>query len=377
MSSICAIADFSSRFLDFEALRSIGRAMLLRSRGERAAYINGGVGLLSCGQDCSLPFTLNVGAHRYTLLYDGAPTLPDAEGSHSQSQLILERFSEIGTDIFSELIGDYALIIFDEYDERLIIARDSLGARPLYFCTYRNGIAVSSEIKGLTALFTKGTRVCLDAYRSMLVAPSGTVGGAELFLDICELEASSFICIEKEDLKKERFSSLSYPQEATPPPPALDLRHIPPNLPLALCEAVIAFDHPQFDLYIPSQLAFIKSQRGKVELSYSEPFLEHDESYAYERADRLGMLFGIRATPALSGEREAISARLVRQYEKMLCEMLASLEARGNARRLFSLAGEVANELIKKERNPATRARIYALLLQTDFWIDNYRLSFC
>ena len=59
---------------------------------------------------------------------------------------------EVWDDTFPErLNGDFALAIFDERQQRLLLARDAMGIRPLYFFRSERLFAFASEIKALLA----------------------------------------------------------------------------------------------------------------------------------------------------------------------------------------------------------------------------------
>src|SRR4051812_22299262 len=61
----------------------------------------------------------------------------------------IERWQE---DAFAKLIGDFAIILWDAHDARLLLARDFLGNRPLHYHHNPGFLAVASMPKGLHAL---------------------------------------------------------------------------------------------------------------------------------------------------------------------------------------------------------------------------------
>jgi asparagine synthase (glutamine-hydrolysing) len=57
-----------------------------------------------------------------------------------------------GTDAIRRLIGDFALVLWDERERRLICARDVMGVRPLCYATGSDGrLLVASELRALLA----------------------------------------------------------------------------------------------------------------------------------------------------------------------------------------------------------------------------------
>jgi len=65
--------------------------------------------------------------------------------------LVLAACEASGEDFPKKLKGDFALAVFDSKQRKLILARDGLGARPLYYCRIKETVLFASEIKALLA----------------------------------------------------------------------------------------------------------------------------------------------------------------------------------------------------------------------------------
>ncbi len=63
--------------------------------------------------------------------------------------MVLEAFLEWDTDCFRRLRGMFALAIWCESRKRLVLARDRVGIKPLYFSRKGDDIYFSSELKGI------------------------------------------------------------------------------------------------------------------------------------------------------------------------------------------------------------------------------------
>lgn len=76
--------------------------------------------------------------------------------SDSDCEILLPLYKEYGTEMFSMLDAEYALIIYDGETEQYIAARDPIGIRPLYYGYSENGtIVFASEAKNLVKLVKK------------------------------------------------------------------------------------------------------------------------------------------------------------------------------------------------------------------------------
>jgi asparagine synthase (glutamine-hydrolysing) len=69
--------------------------------------------------------------------------------TNSDTEVVLEAFLEWDTECFRRLRGMFALAIWCESRKRLVLARDRVGIKPLYFSRKGDDIYFSSELKGI------------------------------------------------------------------------------------------------------------------------------------------------------------------------------------------------------------------------------------
>ena len=67
----------------------------------------------------------------------------------TDTEVILEAYHEWGIDCLTRLNGMFALALFDADTDRLILARDRAGEKPLFYRTDGRSIAFASELKAL------------------------------------------------------------------------------------------------------------------------------------------------------------------------------------------------------------------------------------
>jgi asparagine synthase (glutamine-hydrolysing) len=72
--------------------------------------------------------------------------ISSAEGkSLSDAALILQAYARWGEACIEHFIGEYALVILDELQDQMLLARDALGTRTLFYARYGTQIIIASE----------------------------------------------------------------------------------------------------------------------------------------------------------------------------------------------------------------------------------------
>jgi len=66
-------------------------------------------------------------------------------------RLLLEAYHRTGIDFLDGVDGDFAFVIWDDRERRVIAVRDRFGARPLFFEPSPTGVRLASEVKQLVA----------------------------------------------------------------------------------------------------------------------------------------------------------------------------------------------------------------------------------
>lgn len=69
--------------------------------------------------------------------------------SGTDTEVIVHAYEEWGKDCFSRFKGMYAIAIWDRDEEELLLTRDSIGKKPLYYYNGEKGLIFGSEIKAI------------------------------------------------------------------------------------------------------------------------------------------------------------------------------------------------------------------------------------
>jgi asparagine synthase (glutamine-hydrolysing) len=103
-------------------------------------------------RDGRVALVFNGEIFNYWSLRDGLIAKGHAFETRSEAETLLRLYLEVGEEIFRQIDGQFAVAIWDGRAERLILGRDRVGIRPLFW--YQDGelLAFGSEIKALFQL---------------------------------------------------------------------------------------------------------------------------------------------------------------------------------------------------------------------------------
>lgn len=116
--------------------------------------------------------------------------------SHSDTEVIIHLYEEMGLDCVRELRGMFAFAIWDSRKQRLFVARDRVGIKPLYYCQTAQAIYFASELKGITADKNISRNVNQNALRQFL--SFNYIPGEETLIEgIRKLLPGHYLVVEK------------------------------------------------------------------------------------------------------------------------------------------------------------------------------------
>jgi asparagine synthase (glutamine-hydrolysing) len=144
----------------------------------------------------------------------------------SDTEVILELYRRDGLDFLQELRGMFALGLWDRRHQRMVLARDRLGKKPLFFHLGPDGLAFASELSALLA-DDRIERVvepqALHAYLALGYVPTAHA----ILRGVRKLAPGTLAVFEGGQLRTHRYWQLQFaPQERPLPEVMEELRHL-------------------------------------------------------------------------------------------------------------------------------------------------------
>jgi len=162
---MCGIAGVvSANPIEAALLDDMARRLAHRGPDGQGRHVAGNVGLLHTrlaiidleggaqplyNEDRSLVLVANGEIYNYRELRSELETLGHRFATHSDCETILHGYEAWGIAFLDRLQGMFAFALHDVQRGELILARDRLGIKPLYYCHDSRGLAFASEIKAL------------------------------------------------------------------------------------------------------------------------------------------------------------------------------------------------------------------------------------
>ncbi len=308
MCGICGLLLFRSEAaVDPATLTAMRDRLAHRGPDDRGLFVDGPIGLAAArlaiidlptghqplsNEDGSVWAVQNGEIYNYRDLQRWLAGRGHRLRTASDTEVLVHLYEELGPDMVDRLRGMFALAIWDSRQGRLLLARDRLGIKPLFYALSASGLAFASEIKALlaTGLSRQLDPVALHDYLSFDYVP----GPRTMFDGIRKLPAAHRL-IADPAIRLERYWRFPPPAAGRPPSMAQTAAELRSRLDEAVRSHLVsdvpvgAFLSGGLDSSIVVALMAMHSPRpvqtfsiGFAEKSYSEL------PYARQVAERFG-----------------------------------------------------------------------------------------
>ncbi|MGI9861260.1 asparagine synthase (glutamine-hydrolyzing) [Moorella naiadis] len=165
-------------------------------------------------EDDTLWLICNGEIYNYRQLRRGLQARGHIFRSGSDAEVILHLYEERGLDCLGELQGMFALALWDRRQRCLLLARDRLGIKPLYYTMVSGNLAFASEIKPLLTLpgvNAAANLAAIDSYLTLRFVPAPLT----FFREIYKLRPGHYLTYHQGRVKDEGYWDLPAPGSFT------------------------------------------------------------------------------------------------------------------------------------------------------------------
>lgn len=103
-------------------------------------------------EDRSIAIVFNGEIYNFPELRKGLESRGHQFYTHADTEVIVHLYEELGADCISKLRGMFAIALHDSNRKSLLLARDRLGKKPLYYALHEGRLFFASEIKAMLAV---------------------------------------------------------------------------------------------------------------------------------------------------------------------------------------------------------------------------------
>jgi len=167
MCGIAGIADSPSRPVDPTTIHRMCQAIVHRGPDDEGIFVKDGIGLgmrrlsiidLSGGhqpvfnEDRSVWIVFNGEIYNFPDLRRELEARGHRFYTHTDTEVIVHLYEDYGSECVQKLRGMFAFALYDERQNRLLLARDRLGIKPLHYAFHDGRLLFGSEIKSILAV---------------------------------------------------------------------------------------------------------------------------------------------------------------------------------------------------------------------------------
>lgn len=126
--------------------------------------------------------------------------------TRSDTEVVLRAYLQWGDRMVDHLNGMFAFAIWDVKKEELLLTRDRMGVKPLYFCQTEDGVLFGSEIKAILAHPDVPRRVTAEGLCELLQLVK--TPGQAIFAGIHEVLPGTVMRLDRNGLRHRTYWSL-------------------------------------------------------------------------------------------------------------------------------------------------------------------------
>lgn len=129
--------------------------------------------------------------------------------TQSDAEVIVHLYEEMGERFVERLNGMFAIALWDDRRRRLVLVRDRLGVKPLYYAVDGDRLVFASELKAVLLGMRQSATLDPAAIADFL-AYGFIPSPKTIFSNVQKLEPGRMLTFDREELRLRRYWDLSY-----------------------------------------------------------------------------------------------------------------------------------------------------------------------
>ena len=162
-----------------------------------------------CNEDESVWIAFNGEIFNYLELREELLQRGHRMATSSDTEVILHLYEEEGPDCLHRLNGQWAFAIWDRKKRRLLLARDRLGVRPLFYTITDGRLLFASEVKSILCHPAVPRRMDLEGLDQIFTYWC-TLGSQTLFQGISELPPGCWLTLQDDRVTVHKYWSANF-----------------------------------------------------------------------------------------------------------------------------------------------------------------------
>ena len=157
--------------------------------------------------NCTIWIVYNGECYNYLSLRDRLAGRGVKFHSTSDTEVVLRMYEEYGEEFLNDIDGMFALAIWDRRRKEMIIARDRIGIKPLFYTSDRRRLLFASEMKSLLcdpAVPTEINKAALGDYLHLLSIPDPNC----IFAGVHKLQPGRYLRVTPGGIKQKKYWEL-------------------------------------------------------------------------------------------------------------------------------------------------------------------------
>ena len=224
MCGICGIVNIDSQSVDLVLLKDMINLMHHRGPDDEGTYNNKYIGMgtrrlsvidLVTGhqpisnEDESIWVIQNGEIYNYRELRRESESKGHVYKTDSDTEVIVHLYEEYGEDFVKKLNGMFSLAIWDEKLEKLILARDRIGIKPLFYFFDGHKFIFASEIKAILRDRSIKREIDMEAFNYYL-SYKFVPAPLSMFNDIPKLLPGHMLVLERGKIRINQYWDFEY-----------------------------------------------------------------------------------------------------------------------------------------------------------------------